>query len=136
MKGPWNIQLSAKNLPDLSAPAAIMVPNPVSFIAQKILIHRQRKPRKRAQDALYVHDTLELFGQRIRDLRLIWLEQLQPAMHPTTVKEMHGQRQQQYAVVNDTVREAARMAQGRSLSPVSLQNTCAFGLEEIFKPTE
>jgi hypothetical protein len=40
----------------------LVVPNPVSFIVQKLLIHKRRDDNKKAQDVLYIHDSLELFG--------------------------------------------------------------------------
>jgi hypothetical protein len=40
------------------------VPNATSFIVQRLLIHSDRPPRKRSQDILYIHDTLELLADR------------------------------------------------------------------------
>jgi hypothetical protein len=33
------------------------------------LISGKRKPRERAKDVLYIHDTLELFGGSLQELR-------------------------------------------------------------------
>jgi hypothetical protein len=47
----------------------LLVPNPTSFMVQKLLIHSDRRPAKKAQDVLYIHDTLELFGGSLGELR-------------------------------------------------------------------
>jgi hypothetical protein len=44
--------------------AEVLLPNPVSYVAQKLLIQQERTPKKRPDDVLYVHDTLMLFAAR------------------------------------------------------------------------
>jgi hypothetical protein len=34
----------------------LFVPNPTSFMVQKLLIHSDRPPHKKEQDILYIHD--------------------------------------------------------------------------------
>jgi|SRR6202050_206697 hypothetical protein len=46
----------------------VQIANPVSFLAQKILIHRRRNRDERAKDILYMHDTIDTFATRIDDL--------------------------------------------------------------------
>jgi hypothetical protein len=62
---PLAVRLDAKGGVPLRRPADVLVANPVSFIVQKLLIRRSRKPDKQAQDALYIHDTIELSGNPI-----------------------------------------------------------------------
>lgn len=57
-----------------------MVANPVCFIAQKLLISGKRPPRERAKDVLYIHDTLELFGGSIPELRALWIDSVRSIM--------------------------------------------------------
>jgi hypothetical protein len=62
LASPWSVEIGpAKRVP-IAADVDVFVPNPTSFIVQKLLIHSARWPGKRAQDVLYIHDTLELFG--------------------------------------------------------------------------
>ena len=105
---------------------------PVSFIAQKLLIHGRRKADKRAQDALYVHDTLELFGGQLAALRALWATDLQPAWPKTTIRRLERLRREQYGSVTDVHRAAVRIPQDRTVAPDLLQARCGFGLEEIF----
>ena len=75
---PWSIQIEAGSVVPIETPVEVRIPNPVSFIVQKLLIHAQRPPEKCAQDALYVHDTLELFGGQFESLRTTWRERVRP----------------------------------------------------------
>ncbi|MEX2599911.1 MAG: GSU2403 family nucleotidyltransferase fold protein, partial [Dehalococcoidia bacterium] len=50
---PSHLELGPEVGVPLGTPTEVMVPNPVSFIAQKLLIQTQRRPGKRPQDALY-----------------------------------------------------------------------------------
>ena len=109
-----------------------MLANPVSFIAQKLLIHKYRRPDKRSQDALYIHDTLDLFGGELPALRGLWREKSAPSLPATTKKTIEQARQDQFAAVTDVIRTAARIPQDRVLTPERMQAACAYGLEEIF----
>lgn len=75
-------------------PVVVTVANPVSFIAQKLLIQGRRKADKRAQDALYVHDTLELFGGQLAALRALWATDLQPAWPKSTIRRLERLRRE------------------------------------------
>jgi hypothetical protein len=78
-----------------------------------------------------MHDTLEIFSGRIQDLNEIWraVRLQQNARHRRTIeiapKRLFGE-------VSDTVREAARMAVGRRLSPQAIVETCNLGLSRVF----
>ena len=48
----------------------MQIANPVSFLAQKILIHGRRNRQDRAKDILYMHDTIETFAARVNELQL------------------------------------------------------------------
>jgi hypothetical protein len=129
---PWTVNVSPEVGVPVQQSIAVRIANPVSFIAQKLLIHGRRKPDKRAQDALYIHDTLELFGGELQALRAIWQEEVSPGLPGKTVKAIERLRREQFASVTDVHRTAARIPQGRALSPDRLQAACAYGLEEIF----
>lgn len=106
--------------------------DPVSFIAQKLLIHHLRPRPKRAQDALYIHDTLELFGGELETLAALWSDRIRAALHEKAARSVVALCEANFGTVTDTLREAARIAQNRSLRPERLQETCAFGLAQIF----
>lgn len=114
------------------ARADVRVANPVSFIAQKLLIQTQRTPAKQAQDALYIHDTLELFGRELETLRSTWRALVRPTLTPKIAAEVERLGGERFSGVTDVLRMAARMPQDRTLRPEHMQAACAYGLREIF----
>ncbi|CAA9350099.1 MAG: hypothetical protein AVDCRST_MAG68-3629 [uncultured Gemmatimonadetes bacterium] len=132
LAGPWTIGLdTALGLP-LRERAEVRLPNPVSFIAQKLLIQRYRPVGKQAQDTLYIHDTLELFAREMEALRGIWQDELCPALPTRTVTSIERLSRERFGEVTDVIRMAARIPADRSIAPGRLQAACALGLEEIF----
>ena len=132
---PWSLVLTPDSeIPVLSA-TKILLPNPVSFLAQKLLIHKHRRDDKRAQDTLYIHDTLELFGNSLPEMRAIWLQQLGPMLPPKTAQRVTRLQRELFGEVSDELRSAARMPQDRTLYPDTMQAVCAYGLEEVFGDT-
>lgn len=109
----------------------LMVANPVSFMVQKMLIHKHRNPGKKAQDVLYIHDTLELFGASLDDLRTLWLDQVRAAMPAKTAKTAVTTARDLFREVTDTIRNAVRIPQDRRLMPDRVRAACEYGLEEI-----
>ena len=128
---PWSIRVG----PDLGVPVAadvdVRVPNPTGFIVQKLLIHSDRPGSKKAQDVLYIHDTLELFGASLGELRRLWVDVVRPAMPAKTARRGEAGAQELFAEVTDTIREAARIPQDRRLAPENVQRACEYGLGEI-----
>ena len=112
------------------------VPNPVSFIAQKLLIQKLRPPGKQSQDALYIHDTLDLFGPELPRLRALWLEKVRPWLPKITAATVVRLQREQFGSVNDVIRNAARMPKDRALAADRMQAACAYGLGEIFVSPE
>lgn len=131
VQSPWILHLDTVDVP-LVAPAEVLLPNPVSFIAQKLLIQKYRKPEKRPQDALYIHDTLELFGGEIELLKATWRDDIRPTLPSATARTVEQLCQTYFGTVTDVIRDAARIPQDRVLTPERLQATCAYGLGEIF----
>jgi hypothetical protein len=128
---PWHVEIDkAKGFP-LTASKRVQIPNPTCYLAQKLLIHSNRSQEERAKDILYMHDTLEIFSGRIQDLNEIWraVRLRQNARHRRTIelapKTLFGE-------VSDTVREAARMAVGRTLSPQAIVEICNLGISRVF----
>jgi hypothetical protein len=128
---PWSVEVGpAIGVPVVSN-VALLVPNPVSFIVQKLLIHKQRKEKK-PQDVLYIHDTLELFGASIDELRDVWNTQVRPEMPTRTARRAAMIATRLFENVTDTIRDAARIPQDRRLPPERVQALCKYGLEEVF----
>ncbi len=131
LQSPWILHLDTGDVP-LAAPAEVMLPNPVSFIAQRLLIQKYRKPEKKFQDILYIHDTLELFGSEIELLKATWREDVRPTLPSRTAHEVERLSQAHFGSITDVIRDASRIPQDRVLTPERLQARCAYGLDEIF----
>jgi hypothetical protein len=129
---PWVVNVSPEIGVPVHQPIAVRIANPVSFIGQKLLIHGRRKPDKRAQDALYIHDTLELFGAELSALRVIWQKEVSAGLPRKTAKAIDRLRREQFATVTDVLRAAARIPQDRVLTPDRVRAACAYGLDEVF----
>ena len=110
----------------------VRLANPVSFVAQKLLIHSLRPPRKRSQDVLYIHDTMELFASTLGDLRAIWSEDVRPSLPRRTAERIERMAQEQFREVTDDIRAAVRIPQDRVLRPDRMRATCDLGLAAIF----
>jgi hypothetical protein len=130
---PWSTRVGPQKEVPIAADVELFVPNPTSFMVQKLLIHSDRPPRKKAQDILYIHDTLELFGGSLGELRRLWVEEVRPRMAPKTARRAETVARELFAEVTDTIREAARIPQDRRLAPENVQRACEYGLGEILQ---
>lgn len=130
---PWSVRVGPERGLPIDAHLDLFVTNPTSFIVQKLLIQSHRPPGKRAQDVLYIHDTLALFGGSLAELRRLWSEEIRPAMAPRTATRARTIAAQLFAQVTDTIRDATRIPQDRRLAPENVQRACQYGLGEIFR---
>jgi hypothetical protein len=130
---PWSVRVGPEREVPITADVELFVANPTSFIVQKLLIHSDRPPHKKAQDILYIHDTLELFGGSLGELRRQWHEEVRPAMPSKTARRAEAVARELFAEVTDTIREAARVPQDRRLAPENVQRACEYGLGEILE---
>lgn len=131
LHAPWTMALDGKSGPPVTNPAQILVANPVSFVVQKLLIHKLRQPKKRAQDALYIHDTVELFSVSFPQLRALWEGSIKPTLSQSALDEIYRLQAEQFEVVTDAIRESARIPMDRALAPENVRAACAYGLNEI-----
>ena len=129
LHAPWNVTLD--NEWGAASAIELRIPNPVSFIIQKLLIHEDRARGKRAQDILYIHDTLELFGADIDDLAAIWQNEVRGKMHSNWVKKALQTRDTLFGQLNDWVRNAAAIPQDRQLNPERMRAICQAALAEV-----
>ena len=128
---PWSVRVGPEQEVPIAADVDLFVPNPTSFIVQKLLIHPIARRDKRAQDVLYIHDTLELFGGSAGELRRLWVEEVRPAMPSKTARRAEAIARELFAEVTDTIRDAARIPQDRRLAPEDVQRACRYGLAEV-----
>ena len=133
---PWTVRLSDKNgFPLGSVGFDVQIANAACYLAQKLLVLRERKPDKQAKDLLYIHDTLLIFAHSLDQLRALWAR-IEPRIHPNTLRALTRRRADILVSVTDTVRNAAVMARGTSrVDPPSadrLLGTCRVGLARIF----
>lgn len=117
----------------MAQPAEVRIPDPTTFIAQKLLIRSQRLPEKRPQDVLYIHDTLELFQHQLPALRTSWTEQCRPKLAAATARRVERRAAELFRHVNDDIQRAARIPADRMLRPERMQRTCAYGMRAIFE---
>jgi hypothetical protein len=114
---PWKVELSEGNGYAISPARTVQVANPAGFLAQKILIHEQRDYKDRAKDLLYMNDTIEVFSETLEELQNLFRATVAPKLHPRPVAELEEAADRLFGRVDDTSREAVRMAAGRT-SPV------------------
>lgn len=128
---PWVIRIGPDKGFPLPGTVDLRVANPASFIVQKLLIQQDRKPAKRAQDVLYIHDTLELFAGALPGLKESWEKKIRPSLGERTARTAIELSTSTFSSVTDTIRNAAQMAQGRNLSPERLRGLCQGALREV-----
>lgn len=132
MINPWKIELSEENGFPLTHKRTIQIANPATFLAQKILIHRERDFKDRAKDLLYMHDTIEVFSEHLEELHETFTKEIQPKLHARRAAELKGAADGLFGKVDDTIREAVLMATGRKLSPEAMAESSRAGLKEVF----
>lgn len=124
---PWTIQRFIKGNPN-----SIQVANPVSFIAQKLLIHSNRSSEDQAKDILYIHDTLELFGPNIPSLKALWKEDIFQKLSRKQRQDISTQSEKTFHKIHDGIISASRIPRSRTLTPESIQQVCEYGMNQIF----
>jgi hypothetical protein len=123
---PWAIDFASGGVQ-----AQIRIANPVSFIAQKVLILARRDPEDRAKDILYIHDTLEVFGSRLATLRELWCERVRPELHPNHARVVSRASEALFSGLTDDIRRASQLVRQR-LSPENIRLACQYGFREVF----
>jgi hypothetical protein len=133
LAAPWSVALSAANGFPFANETGVQIANPVSFLAQKILIHRRRNRDERAKDILYIHDTIDTFATRIDDLSAEWVRNIRHELHANSVRAVEGAAATLFGSVTDSIRAASRIVQARNLTPEAIRETCHLGLARIFQ---
>ena len=133
LAAPWNIALSAANGFPFANETGVQIANPVSFLAQKILIHRRRNRDERAKDILYMHDTIDTFATRIDDLSAEWVRNIRHELHANIVRAVESASATLFGAVTDSIRVASQIVQARNLTPEAIRETCNLGFSRIFR---
>lgn len=128
---PWVISVGPAQSVPLPHAIDLQVANPVGFIAQRLLIQDDRPPARRAQDLLYIHDVLELFGAALPTLRELWKAKVRPSLGERTARKVVERSGRSFSSVTDMIRNAARIPRDRNVSPERLQAACQLALEQI-----
>ena len=135
LTAPWSVSLNPSNGFPFSSAADVRIPNPASYLAQKILIHPKRKPDERAKDVLYIHDTIETFGRSMNEVQREWTGNVKPALSKKAARVVERAAEAMFGEVTDAQRRAVREAEassGRRLSVETLQEVCRAGLRSVF----
>lgn len=128
---PWLVTIPTDESGLNEAVADLRVPNPVSFMIQKLLIRDKRVGHKRAQDVLYIHDTLQIFYAAIEtDLAPIWKE-LEGTLHHNQQNSVRNGIRELFSKMNDVIREAAAIPTDKK-DPEAMLKLCTEGFEELF----
>jgi hypothetical protein len=136
LAAPWNLTLSANDGFPLADRARVRIANPVSFLAQKILIHGRRNREEQAKDNLYIHDTIDTFAENIDELAEEWVRNVRPGLHTNSVRTVQKAAESLFGTVTDPIRGASRIAEGRGLTPEAIRETCNVGFARIFRPED
>lgn len=127
LERPWVVDLKTA-----SFAGSVRVPNPITFLAQKLLIQSKRQRSDRAKDILYIHDTLEVFGSRLEALRELWRDEIAPRLSGRTAAAVVQNANGLFGALNDDVRRAAQASAERSLSAAAIREACQYGLTYLF----
>jgi hypothetical protein len=126
---PWSIGFESGGFA-----ARIQIANPVSFLAQKVLIHENRNREDRAKDILYMHDTLEVFGSRLPELRNLWRNVVAPQLQLRSAHLVSKASEVLFGELSDDIRRAAEISAERALSSEAVREACRYGFIEVFGP--
>ena len=131
LEAPWQVALGADW--GVAPDTPVRVPNPASFIAQRLLIHDQRPPNKKAQDILYIHDTLELFGAQLDALGRLWRDTLAPTLHARQRRALLQAIDTIFGRLDDRIRDAAAIPADRELDPERMRQICQMALGDMLE---
>lgn len=132
LNAPWEVAVAPTNGYRTSGSRQVYVPNAAAFLAQKILIHDRRNRADKAKDILYIHDTIETFGGNLSMIREEWEGNVKPKLHLRASREVAGAAESHFQEVTDTIREAARIATDRNLTPEMVREVCNYGWHQMF----
>lgn len=128
---PWVVNVPAADSGISKAIQDLRIPNPVSFIVQKVLIRDLRAKEKRSQDVLYIHDAFELFAASMDELTPLW-ESLKRSLTGKQRLSVKTAAKEMFEEITDTLREAAAIPSDRRPQPEDMLKLCQYGFGELF----
>ena len=134
LQQPWSIHLDRSMGHVSNIEPKVRIANAASFIGQKLLINEKREPRHRAKDVLYIHDTIEIFGDSLDALKAMWSEEVKPHVHENILGKLKDNISEMFSKVTDTIRDAAEISRslGREVRPDDIRELCLRGTSMIF----
>ena len=134
LNAPWRIRLDGTSGFPVKRPTTVQVPNPASYLAQKLLIHDRLESKDRAKHVVYIHDTIQTFGRSLDRLQHEWTDNVKPMLPKKAAAKVANSGEVLFAAVTDTIRNASIVAcaTGRNVSPDELRAVCYVGLKRIF----
>ena len=100
-------------------------------MVQKFLIQEQRTAKKRAQDILYIFDTIGAFGGQMDAFQKMWKETIGPALGASR-EDVLKLNESTFSKITDEIRTATQIPQDRKLSADEIRTTCQYAFEHIF----
>ena len=134
LEQPWSVQLDRSTGYPSDTKTKIWIPNAVTFIIQKLLIHNKREPKHRAKDVLYIHDTIENFGNSLSTLNALWRGELKIRLGDSVAVKVESAITEMFSRTTDAIRDSAEISRsaGRELRPDELREVCHAGMGMIF----
>ena len=80
-----------------------------------------------------MHDTLEVFGARLPELRELWRIVVAPRLHPRAASIVSKVSEVLFGDLNDDIRRAAEISAERALSPEAIGESCRYGFAHVFE---
>lgn len=138
LQSSWSVRLQAENGFPFREPTDIRIPTAASYLARKILIHGKRRAEDKARDILYMHDTIDAFGQALERLHADWRDHVRAHLHTRAAAAVERAHIEIFGGVSDAIREASIQARGagRELSPETIRLVGELGLRRIFGPPD
>ena len=79
-----------------------------------------------------MHDTLDLFGSQLRELRELWRQTVAPQIRAGDRGTISAAAEKLFGNISDDILRAARIPENRALSPEAIRNACQYGFIQVF----
>jgi hypothetical protein len=100
----WKIEVNLATGYPTTERHVVQIPNPAAFLLQKLLIHDWRERVDRAKDLLYIHDTIQTFGDALQELRKLWQGTVRTLLSPKARRSIEAAPKALLGKVNNSVK--------------------------------
>ena len=131
---PWIVRIDDTEDLKLAKPTDLYIANPLCFLVQKFLIKQDRRSNeKKAQDLLYVYDTLQVFSHMFEEFKTSWQEVISPALSAKSIATIHEEWLRSAEEEDEIADMAAAIASGRnpSVDAAQIQSVLRYAYSEI-----